>query len=335
MQHQKHRQLNNIFYKKVKVILLFCLIPIFLYADAHIFVFHRFGDTRYKSTNTSIKELIKEFNYFKNHGYKVIKLQKLINAVTNRKKIDDKWIVLTIDDNFQSFYQNGLKIFKEYNYPFTMFVYVQATEDRYPDYTTWNELKEISKYGSIEFHSFSHPHMTFKSDKFLRNDFARGLKLMKKRLGIVPKYFAYPYGEYDKRVRNIAKEFGFKAILNQNIGAVGKYSNIFDLNRNALVGKTHLKEDLEYKELRVKWIKPKNYPKNGILTKIMAKLYLSDIKNANYYLTDYGWHKVKVIDSLISEDINKKLHQGRNRIVISVGHKIKAKLLIKDKYELK
>jgi len=107
------------------------------------------------------------------------------------------------------------------------------------------------------------------------------------------------------------------------------------LNRNALVGKTHLKEDLEYKELRVKWIKPKNYPKNGILTKIMAKLYLSDIKNANYYLTDYGWHKVKVIDSLISEDINKKLHQGRNRIVISVGHKIKAKLLIKDKYELK
>ncbi len=333
MQLQKHLQLNNI--KEVKLFLLLLLFPVFLYSDAHIFVYHRFGDTRYKSTDTSIKELKREFNYFKDNGYKVIKLEKLINALKNRKKIDNKWVVLTIDDNFQSFYDNGFKIFKEYRYPFTMFVYVQATQDKYPDYTSWSELKKISKYGSIEFHSFSHPHMTYKSDEFLIKDFKKGLALMKKKLGIVPKYFAYPYGEYDRRVTKIAKRFGFEAILNQNIGAVGKYSNVFDLDRNALVGKTHLKRDLSYKELRVKWISPQNYPKNGILKKIMAKLYSKDIKSAGYYLSGYGWNKFKIINSYIDIQVDKKLLHERNRIVINVKNKIKTKLLIKDKYESK
>ena len=306
-----------------------------LLCDAHIFVYHRFGDSRYPSTNTTVKELKKEFDFFKNNGYKVIKLDTLVNALKNHKKIDDKWVVLTIDDNFKSFYQNGFKVFKEYHYPFSLFIYVKATEDRYPDYTSWDELKEISKYGSLEFHSYSHPHMTYKSDKYLKEDFKKGLELMKKRLGITPKYFAYPYGEYSKRVKNLAKSFGFKAIINQNIGAVSKYSDIYDLDRNALVGKSNLKRDLNYKDLRIHLIEPKKYPKNGILKKIMAKLYDKNIKSAGYYLSGYGWSKLKVKNALIDKEVNKKLIKKRSRLVIKVNNAVKTKLLIKDRYGAK
>lgn len=51
-----------------------------LQADAHIFVYHRFVDTRHPSTSTSLSELGKEFNYFKNNSYKVVKLETLVNA---------------------------------------------------------------------------------------------------------------------------------------------------------------------------------------------------------------------------------------------------------------
>ena len=306
-----------------------------LLGDAHIFVYHRFGDNRHPTTNTSIKELKKEFEFFKNNGYKIVKLDTLVNALKNHQKIDDKWIVLTIDDNFKSFYQNALAVFKEYHYPFSLFVYVKATEDRYPDYTSWGELKEISKYGDLEFHSYSHPHMTYKSDKYLKEDFKKGLELIKKRLGITPKYFAYPYGEYDKRVKNLAKSFGFKAIINQNIGAVSKYSDIYDLDRNALVGKSNLKRDLSYKELRIYLIEPKEYPKNGILKKIMAKLYDKNIKSAGYYLSGYGWSKLKVKNGLIYKEVDKKLIKKRSRLVINVNNAIKTKLLIKDRYGTK
>ncbi len=335
MQRQKHLHQNS-FIKRVSLSFLFLLfIPVSLFCDAHIFVYHRFGDTRHPSTNTTIKELKKEFDYFRDNGYKIIKLERLVNALKNNQKIDDKWIVLTIDDNFKSFYQNGLKVFKEYGYPFSLFVYVEATQKRYPDYTSWEELKEIAKYGSLEYHSYSHPHMTYKDDNFLRDDFKKGLTLMKKYLGITPKYFAYPYGEFDTRVKNLAREFGFEAILNQNIGAVSKYSNIYSLDRNALVGKSNLKRDLSYKELPLKFIKPENYPKNGILKKIMAKLYNPKAKMGGYYLSGYGWHKVEIKDATIDVNVNKKLKFTRNRIVISVGNKIKTKLLIKDKYGTK
>lgn len=338
MQPQKLRQPSkeHIITKGIKrSILSLFFLSVFLYGDAHIFVYHRFGDSRYPSTNTTIKELKREFDYFKDNGYKVIKLDTLVNALKKHQKIDDKWVVLTIDDNFKSFYQNGLKLFKEYNYPFSIFVYVKATEKRYPDYTSWNELKEISKYGSIEFHSYSHPHMTYKSDKFLRNDFKKGLMLLKKRLNITPKYFAYPYGEYDKRVKGIAQEFGFSAIINQNIGAVSSYSDIFDLDRNALVGKSNLKRDLGYKELHIDIIEPKVYPKNGILKKIVAKLYDKKQKTAGFYLSGYGWEKLDVQNDFIDKEVDKKLIRPRNRLVIGIENKIKTKLLIKDRYGTK
>ncbi len=338
MKLQKLQLLSKNILKKErikKLFLSFLLYPTFLLSDAHIFVYHRFGDSRYPTTDTSIKELKKEFEYFKNNGYKVIKLDTLVDALKNHQKIDDKWIILTIDDNFKSFYQNGLKIFKQYHYPFSLFIYVKATEDKYPDYTSWKELKEISKYGNLEFHSYSHPHMTYKSDKYLKNDFKKGLELIKKKLGITPKYFAYPYGEYDKRVQNIAKKFGFEAIINQNIGAVNKYSNIYDLDRNALVGKSNLKRDLNYKKLNIDIIAPKEYPKNGILKKIMAKLYNNSVKSAGYYLSGYGWNKLKVKHGLIDEKIDKKLIKKRSRIVINVKNAIETKLLIKDKYGTK
>jgi hypothetical protein len=43
-----------------------------VWADAHIFIYHRFNDSRYPTTNTTLEELRKEFDYFKKNGYEVI-----------------------------------------------------------------------------------------------------------------------------------------------------------------------------------------------------------------------------------------------------------------------
>ncbi|NPA73595.1 MAG: polysaccharide deacetylase family protein [Epsilonproteobacteria bacterium] len=336
MTHQKHRQQNNAyFHKKSGVLFALFFLPLFLFADAHIFVYHRFGDKRYTSTSTPISQLKNEFEYLKKNGYKVVKLSTLVQALKNKEKISDKWVVLTIDDSYRSFYENGLEVFKKYGYPFTIFVYVKSVENKYPDYTSWKELKTISKYGEIAYHSYSHPHMTYKSDDFLKKDFAKGLRIFEKRMGFKPKYFAYPYGEFDNRVKNIAKSFGFQAILNQNIGAIDKNSDLFDLDRIALTGNANLKVDLAYKHLNAVWIKPKNYPTNGILKQIVAKLDSNDTKDIDYYLSNYGWHKAKIKNGYVSVDIDKKLSKGRNRIALKIKNKIAIKLLIKDKYERK
>ncbi len=313
----------------MKIVLLSLLFVITLWADAHIFVYHRFGDSRHPSTDTTKQELIKEFQYFKDFGYKVIPLEKLVNAIKDKETIQDNWVVLTIDDNFKSFYDNGLEIFKKFNYPFSLFVYVKASEKRYPDYLTWQQLREISKYGSLEFHSYAHPHLTNMSDQSIKDDFSKGLKIFKKSLHVRPKYYTYPYGEYDKRVEKIAKSFGFDAIINQNMGAVGQKSDLFDLDRSALVGKTNLKYLLKFKYLDAIWLEPLVYPKNGVLKSIHVKTKERAF-GASIYVSKHGWQKAKVNDGNIDKTVNLKLLKKRNRVIISINDKISTKLLMKD-----
>jgi len=300
-----------------------------LWADAHIFVYHRFGDGRYPTTNTTKQELKAQFEYFKNAGYKVIPLQKLVETLKSKKNIPDNWVVLTIDDNFKSFYENGLAIFKKYHYPFSLFVYVKASLKKYPDYLTWTQLKDISNYGSLEFHSYAHPHMTNMSNIEIKNDFKKGLRIFKEKLHVVPKYFSYPYGEYDARIKKIAKSFGFSAIINQNFGAIGAKSDPFDLDRDALVGKTNLKYLLKFKFLDAKWIKPLTFPKNGILKDLQVRTN-EKAKQGSFYITGYGWEKIKVKNGGIDKKIDKRLTKVRNRVIISIDDKISTKLLIKD-----
>jgi len=302
-----------------------------MWADAHIFVYHRFGDSRYPTTNTTLEELGSQFEYFKTNGYKVVPLEKLTSALKEKKEIPNKWIVLTIDDNFKSFYTNALSVFKEYNYPFSVFVYVEATQKRYPDYLTWEQLRDIKNYGSIEFHSYGHKHMTYLSDNELKKDFEKGLALFEKELQIKPKVFTYPYGEYSPRVQKIAKSYGFDSIINQNMGAVSDFSDVYDMDRTALVGKSNLKLYLRYKTLNAKWKEPTIFPKNSTLKSLHVETDEMS-KKGSVYVTGYGWQDIELQNGNFSMKLNRKLINKRSRIVISVGDKISTKLLIKDKY---
>ena len=320
--------------KKLKKFQLFVLLMLYLstlnlWGNAHIFVYHRFGDNRYPSTNTNLQELRKEFNHFKKNGYKVVKLETLVEALKNDIEIPDNWIVLTIDDNFKSFYTKGLPIFKEFGYPFTIFVYLEATAKKYRDYTSFAQLREISKYGSLEYHSYSHAHLTTLSEEKIRDDFKKGLALFDKHFNKKPKYFVYPYGEYDENLLKISKEYGFEAIFNQNMGAVSRGTDIFDIDRSALVGKPKLKTYLRFKELHnVEIIEPQNYPKSGILTMVKVKVD-KNAKKAQLYIRGYGWRTVSVKDGIINYKTSKKIKENKLKIGIMVGKKFKVKVFMK------
>jgi peptidoglycan/xylan/chitin deacetylase (PgdA/CDA1 family) len=317
---------------KPLLLLFFC--SAILWADAHIFVYHRFNDSRHPSTNTSNEDLRRDFDYFKNNGYKIVSLEELVQKVKTKENIPDNWVVLTIDDNYKSFYEYGLPIFKEYNYPFSLFVFVEGTHREYPDYTTWEELQEISQHGSIEFHSYAHKHMTHMSNEEIKKDFDKGMNLIKEHLGITPKYFSYPYGEFSQRVKEFTKAYGFEAIINQNMGAVASFSDVYDLDRTALVGKSNLKHLLDKKALHVTWSEPSQYPEDKIIKKVQV-ITSENSEHGKIYLSGYGWMDVTLQDGNFDTILNKELKFERSRVIVSIGNKISNKLIIKDSYGTK
>jgi len=300
----------------------------YLFSQAHILVFHRFGDDRYPTANTSKKQLIQQFEYLKKHHYKVVRLSDIIQKIKQKQTIPNNWVALSIDDGYKSFYQNGLQIFKKYNYPFALFVYVKAVNSHYGDFMRWKEIKECAKYGEIGIHSFAHPHLTSLNNTQILKDTTKAINIFYKNMGFKSLYYAYPYGEYDIRVKNIIKPY-FKAIFNQNIGTVHKNSDIYDIDRIAIVGRSKIEEKLKYSHFDVKWIEPTIYPQNKFLKKIVAKVNTNK-KYVKLFVSGYGWRDVEVKNNMVEYDFNKKLVYKRTRIIIGENpYKISTKLLIK------
>lgn len=303
----------------MRYILLIAVSFTYLFANAHIFVYHRFGDDRHPSTNTTIAQLEEQFQYFAKNGYEVVPIEKIIEKVNQKKDIPDNWVALSIDDGYKSFYDNGLEIFKKYNYPFALYIYVKATDKKYGDFMSWDEIKEASKYGSIGLHSYGHKRMTQLSPEEIYNDTKKAYDVFTNKVGFEPKTYVHPYGEYDKKVITQLKKFNFDAIFNQSSGSVNSKSNINDINRIAFVGKVNVKEKLKYKTMDATWIKPIEFPKDGILKKVKAKVD-PKYKNMKLYITGEGWKDIKVNNGIIEENLNVYLKKARTRIILSPNY---------------
>jgi peptidoglycan/xylan/chitin deacetylase (PgdA/CDA1 family) len=308
----------------------------YLLADAHIFVYHRFDDPKHKSANTSSKQLREQFDYFKNNNYKVVPLEKILEKLSNKEEIPSNWVALTIDDAYKSFYQYGYPIFKQYNYPFSLFVYVEATNRRYGDFMTWEELKKVTDLGTLGLHSYSHRRVQNLTTHELMADTKEAYRLFTENLGIKPEIYAYPYGEYTDEAKNILKKsFDFKGILNQNSGSVNTKSDLYDINRIALVGDVNIEHKLRYNTFYVKWHEPKVFPKNGILKKIRAEVG-TEYKKLKLYITGEGWRDVEVNKGFIDIDLNIYLKKARTRIILgpdffTISNKIINKIQKKGK----
>ena len=309
-------------------LLLLLLSSLTLWADAHIFVYHRFDDSRYPSTNTSLEELYQHLSYLHKNGFQVITLSKLINALQKGDPINEKWVVLTIDDGFRSFLK-ALPIFRAFNFPFTLFISTKAIEHRYPDYLRWSELRKITQFGEIALHSHSHPHLTDLSDKAILHDTTKAIALFRHRLGFSPKFYAFPYGEYSPRIQKLLRPL-FYALLSQDRGAIAPSSSLFALARIPMVGKSDIAQALKIKHLQAHWIKPTHY--HSILRHIQVQID-PRYKSAWLYVTGYGWQKVDVHNGLIDEKREFSLTKRRVRVIIKVKHsKISTKLLVRSEY---
>jgi len=288
----------------------------YIFANAHIFVYHRFADERYKSADTTLKELTRQFEYFKSNNYTVVPLSKILDKLEKNEEIPKKWIALTIDDAYKSFYDNGLEVFKKYNYPFSLYVYVEATQKHYGDYMSWDQIKEASKYGEIGLHSYSHPRLQNLSQKEIIEDTKKAFDIFVKNTGIKPKTYAYPYGEFTEDVKKTLKNnFSFRAILNQNTGSVNSKTDIFDIPRIALVGDVNINHKLRYKTFDAEWIEPKIFPKDGILRNITARVD-KKYTSLKLYITGEGWRDVEVNDGLVDIKLNLYLKRARSRVMI-------------------
>ncbi|CAJ0926693.1 17966_t:CDS:2 [Entrophospora sp. SA101] len=75
-------------------------------------------------------------------------------------------------------------------------------------------LLRASKEGhQIGIHTWSHTSLTTQTNEVIIAELKWTEKIIKEITGLTPKYMRPPRGDYDDRVRNIAKQLGYKSVI--------------------------------------------------------------------------------------------------------------------------
>ena len=81
--------------------------------SAAVFVYHRFGENKYPSTNIKISQFKKHIQELTNNNYNVVSTEQLTDILINKKNIPEKTVVLTMDDAFLSIYKEAWPLLKK------------------------------------------------------------------------------------------------------------------------------------------------------------------------------------------------------------------------------
>ncbi|MCB0489346.1 MAG: polysaccharide deacetylase family protein [Cyclobacteriaceae bacterium] len=197
------------------------------------FVYHRFGDSRYPSTNVSTKDFESHLSWLKANNYRVVTLsQALENQAGGSAHV--RTAVITIDDGYKSFFENALPLLKKFGFQATLFINTETVGS--DDYMDWSELERATAAG-VEIGNHTHSHSYFlnidETNRYatFEGEIKNSQQLIEKELGHKPKVFAYPYGEFDPEMKMIVKALGFKSAAAQNSGVINATTDLFELPR--------------------------------------------------------------------------------------------------------
>ena len=290
-------------------------------------MYHRFNEQKYPSTNIQMevfKDQLKIIEKSNLEFYNPNDFKKKFKHIKNKKKI-----LITIDDAFLSFYENAWPFLKKNKIPFILFVSTEPVGKH--GYMNWEQIKEIESenFAYIGNHSHTHEYLIdLKKEDFLK-DIKTANKIFIKELGYNPKFFSYPFGEYNDYIKNyISKNFEF---------AFGQHSGVIDINKNKYeLPRFPINEkygDLErfkflinLHPLQYKNIRPKNkminYKNNPPNFEVEFFKQQKNLKNINCF-SDEGnkWEKSNTIikDNILSIEFRDKFLFRRGRINCSLN----------------
>ncbi len=289
-------------------------------------VYHRFGDNRYPSTNTTKETFEQQLKWLQHNGYTSVTASEVIRLTDKDEK---KYVCITIDDGYKSFKENGFPLLKKYGMKATLYVNTESVG--WGDYLSWEEIKELQTKG-IEIGNHSHSHDYFLNKKpeerllYFESDLELSEKLFKKYLGLNPKTYAYPYGEFSADMMTLLKQKGYNLAFAQNSGVWNESSNSFSIPRFPMSGNVPMEKFaskvlMEPFRLQLNTIEPYILNKDRSLK--VELMYNNETYSGivNYFIDGKLFEDSIVRDSVVR--LNLQIPENRRRILLTMTTKNK------------
>ena len=290
-------------------------------------MYHRFNETKYPSTNIQMEVFKKHINIIKELNFNFSQPRNLkTNFDKPRKK---KEILITIDDAFKSFYTEAWPYLKKNKIPFILFVSTEPVGKS--GYMTWDQIREIEKtdFAMIGHHSHSHAYLIDKTkDEFL-SDIKTADKIFLEKIGYIPSFFSYPFGEYSKFMKDYISQ-NFILSFGQHSGVIDVNKEKFELPRfpiNENYGEIKRFESiiktspLEYKKLspEEKRLTSKNNPPEFYVEFFPNQKNINQINCYSNEGNDWEKSNIEIKDNILSVKFRDKFKPRRGRVNCSLN----------------
>jgi peptidoglycan/xylan/chitin deacetylase (PgdA/CDA1 family) len=128
--------------------------------------------------------------------------------------------VLTFDDGYADFYENGFPILAERRLPFTLYLTSGLIETGNPLHEgdrplTWDMVREMVDTGLVTMgaHTHTHPDLRGMPAVEVEQEIAQSNELIEARTGEAPRHFAYPKGYWDATAEALIRRHYDTAVL--------------------------------------------------------------------------------------------------------------------------
>jgi len=210
-----------------------------------VLTYHRFAENCDSSLCMPANIFELQMQYLKDNGYHVIKAEQLLDFLEYRCGVPKKSVFITMDDGYRSVYDIAYPILKKYGFTATLFIptsFVSTSRMA----ITWEQLKEMQMNGfTIGSHSVYHSDLSQpKTDETQQEYLARikeelygSKKIIDQKLNQDTYFLAYPFGYYDQRSAQIAREAGYKIAMSVKRGGNPFFANPLTLRRDQILQK--------------------------------------------------------------------------------------------------
>lgn len=198
-------------------------VPIFMYH----FVSEDPGGNPYPENVVRPSELEKQLKYLSTNGYETIFVTDLDNL-----QIYKKPVILTFDDGFLDFYTNAFPLFKKYNMRASLYVVKDFTVKG--GYCNIDQIKEMEESGLIDIqsHTVTHTRLATLNLDQIKSELIDSKTYLKEKIGKDSTVICYPYGSYDKRVLEQAKEnYKYGLAMDGGVYYTSKHKNLLEIPR--------------------------------------------------------------------------------------------------------
>ena len=290
-------------------------------------MYHRFNESKYPSTNIQIDIFKEHLKLIKDSKFNFVHPKDFEKNFNLPKK--NKEILLTIDDGFESFYNEAWPILQKEKIPFILFISTEPVGKN--GYMNWSQIKEIEKsnIGVIGHHSHTHEYLIDKSEIEFISDIENANNIFLKNLGYIPSLFSYPFGEYSKFMKDYIAN-NFKISFGQHSGVIDVNKEKFELPRfpiNEKYGEIkRFKSIINYFPLEYKKLNPEEKKLNKENNPPIFKVkFFDDQKNLNniscYSNEGNNWEKsqTKIENNILTIEFRDAFFPRRGRVNCSLN----------------